>query len=264
MDITHRPRLAIVVPVHNEAQNIAPLVGEIRAAMGERDDYEIIYVDDGSTDTTPAMLAQAARGFADLQVVRHRTSCGQSAAIVTGIQFARATWIATLDGDGQNDPADIPGMLAHAIEAERNGAPILIAGLRQRRQDDALKRASSRVANRVRSRILGDATADTGCGLKLFRRDAFIAIPHFDHMHRFLPALFIRAGGHVISHPVGHRPRQTGQSHYGMWDRLRVGVVDLAGVYWLQRRWRRPMIERQAPFSRPDAALVAHTLERTP
>ncbi|MGC9269935.1 glycosyltransferase family 2 protein [Acidiphilium sp.] len=241
-----RDSIAVVVPVHNEAENIAPLLREIRAAMTGRD-YEIIYVDDGSTDATAAILSADARTHADLRVIRHRSSCGQSAAVITGVRAAHATWIATLDGDGQNDPADIPAMIDIAMQHDRADKPILLAGHRHRRQDDAIKRLSSRIANRVRARLLGDATPDTGCGLKLFRRAVFLDLPQFDHMHRFLPALFIRAGGAVISHPVGHRPRQTGASHYGTWGRLKVGVVDLIGVAWLQRRWNQPEIVAEPP-----------------
>jgi dolichol-phosphate mannosyltransferase len=173
---------------------------------------------------------------------RHRVSCGQSAAIVTGVRAARGEWIATLDGDGQNDPADIPAMLQHAM-ADGGQGPLLVAGHRTRRQDSWTKRLSSRLANRVRAALLHDATPDTGCGLKLFRREAFLEVPHFDHMHRYLPALFIRAGGRVVSVPVNHRPRVRGVSNYGTLDRLWVGLFDLVGVFWLQRRWRRPEIE---------------------
>ncbi|MGH7050658.1 MAG: glycosyltransferase family 2 protein [Acetobacteraceae bacterium] len=241
MHIATRRRIAVVVPVNNEAPNILPLLGEIRAAMRGHA-HEIVYVDDGSTDATAMILADAARDISELKLVRHRSACGQSAAIITGVRAAEAEWIATIDGDGQNDPADIPGMMAEAASHDFPGLPLLIAGHRQRRQDDLIKRLSSRIANAVRSRMLGDATPDTGCGLKLFRRQAFLELPQFDHMHRFLPALFIRAGGVVISHPVNHRPRPAGRSHYGTLDRLRVGVADLIGVGWLNRRWRRPEI----------------------
>lgn len=248
--------LAVVVPVHNEAPNLLALIGEIRVALAGLD-YRIVYVDDGSADGSAAILAAAAREADDLLVLRHRAACGQSAAVITGIRHAPARWIATLDGDGQNDPADIPAMFELALRHDRPDAPTLVAGHRTQRRDDALKRLSSRIANAVRSRALGDATPDTGCGLKLFRRDVFLDLPHFDHMHRFLPALFIRAGGRVISHPVRHRPRTAGASHYGMWDRLRVGVVDLAGVAWLQRRWRRPeAIEIVAPQAKPAPATM--------
>ncbi len=159
---------------------------------------------------------------------------------MTGVRTAQGTWIATLDGDGQNDPADIPALLLRAQEA---AGLVLIAGHRVTRRDTRTKRVASRLANRIRARLLGDATPDTGCGLKVFRRDAFLALPHFDHMHRYLPALFIRAGGQVVSVPVNHRPRIRGVSNYGTLDRLWVGIFDLAGVYWLQRRWKRPVVD---------------------
>ena len=238
------PLLSVVVPVRNEGPNIAPLVLEIRAALAAVP-HEIVYVDDGSTDDTPRHLAEAA-----VVVRRHRRSCGQSAAIVTGVRAARGAWIATLDGDGQNDPADIPALFARATEqsaahaaANPGAGPLLVAGHRTRRRDSWTKRQSSRFANRVRAALLHDATPDTGCGLKVFQRQAFLELPHFDHMHRYLPALFIRAGGRVVSVPVNHRPRVRGVSNYGTLDRLWVGLFDLVGVFWLQRRWRRPEIE---------------------
>lgn len=248
------PLLSVVVPVRNEAPNITLLIAEIRAALAGVE-FEIVYVDDGSTDDTPAQLAAAAAATlaaAPLVRCRHRAGCGQSAAIVTGVRAARGSWIATLDGDGQNDPADIPALLARAVaeESAAGALPVLIAGHRTRRRDSALKRVGSRLANAVRARLLGDATPDTGCGAKVFRRAAFLELPRFDHMHRFLPALFLRAGGRVVSVPVNHRPRRAGKSNYGTWDRLWVGLVDLAGVYWLQRRWRRPEVEVLAPDQR--------------
>ncbi len=232
------PLLSIVVPVRNEAENIGPLVAEIRASL-EGIAHEIVYVDDGSDDATPDVLAREAASGA-LMCRRHRTSCGQSAAIVTGIKAAHGTWIATLDGDGQNDPADIPALFTRALSEP---GTILIAGHRTTRRDSQAKRLASRAANRIRAGLLGDATPDTGCGLKVFRREAFLELPAFDHMHRYLPALFIRAGGRVISVPVNHRPRTRGHSNYGTLDRLWVGIFDLIGVAWLQRRWRRPIVE---------------------
>jgi dolichol-phosphate mannosyltransferase len=232
------PLLSVVVPVRNEAPNIAPLVAEIEAALAGVP-HEIVYVDDGSSDDTPAAL-RAAAATAPLRHLRHRASCGQSAAVVTGVKAARGSWIATLDGDGQNDPGDIPKLLARALA---EGGAILVAGHRVTRRDSWIKRRSSRVANRVRAWLLGDATPDTGCGLKVFPRALFLDLPHFDHMHRFLPALVLRQGGRVVSEPVNHRPRTRGQSNYGTLDRLLVSLFDLIGMVWLQRRWRRPMVE---------------------
>jgi len=228
-----------VIPAHNEAENVGPLVREIVGALGGRGDYEIVVVDDGSTDATGERLAELARTTPCLRSVRHPASRGQSFAIATGVKAARGTWIATLDGDGQNDPADIPKLVALRAGGGAASGPLLVAGYRKKRRDTWLKRVSSRVANAVRGRLLGDRTPDTGCGLKLFERDAFLALPHFDHMHRFLPALFIRAGGRVVSVEVGHRPRQRGRSHYGMLDRLFVGIGDMLGVWWLIRRRER-------------------------
>ncbi len=227
------PILSVVVPVRNEAPNIAPLIAEIRDALAGVS-HEIIYVDDGSDDSTWAALRAV-----DPPVIarRHRIGCGQSAAILTGVRAARGRWIGTLDGDGQNDPADMPALLARA---QSEPGVVLVAGNRTRRQDSRVKKLSSRAANRIRARLLGDHTPDTGCGLKVFPRQAFLELPAFDHMHRFLPALFIRAGGRVISLPVRHRPRLRGASKYGTWDRLWVGIFDVAGVAWLQLRWRRP------------------------
>lgn len=243
-------QLSIVVPVRNEAENILPLLAEIHAALagtpGKPGDYEVVYVDDGSTDATPQRLAEAQASDPRLRVLAHRESCGQSAALVTGFRAARGEWIATLDGDGQNDPADIPKLLA-ARDGAGGGASTpsnlqLVAGYRKKRQDTWLKRFSSRVANGVRARMLGDATPDTGCGLKLILRSAVLELPVFDHMHRFLPALIQRNGGATLSVEVNHRPRTRGTSNYGMFDRLWVGIVDLFGVMWLQRRVRRPKI----------------------
>jgi dolichol-phosphate mannosyltransferase len=237
-----QPLLSVVVPVRNEAANIGPLVAEIAAALAALP-HEIVYVDDGSTDDSAAILAGLAAGIPSLRVLRHAESCGQSAAIVTGVRAARGAWIATLDGDGQNDPADIPALWFFAqSEATPDAAPLMVAGWRVNRRDTRVKRLSSRWANRVRARLLGDATPDTGCGLKLFPRALFLDLPAFDHMHRFLPALVLRQGGRVVSRPVNHRPRLRGQSNYGTLDRLAVGIVDLLGVAWLQRRARRPRL----------------------
>ena len=232
------PLVSVVIPVRNEAPNIAPLVAEIQAALAAIP-HEIIYVDDGSTDATPEILAGL-----PVRWLRHKASCGQSAAIMTGVAAAQGVWIATLDGDGQNDPADIPRMLARAeAETAGTGGWVMVAGHRVNRKDSWVKRRSSRLANGIRAALLKDATPDTGCGLKLFPRALFQAMPHFDHMHRFLPALALRAGAVVRSEPVNHRPRLRGASNYGTLDRLAVSIFDLFGVAWLQRRGKRPEIE---------------------
>jgi dolichol-phosphate mannosyltransferase len=240
---THR--LSVVVPVHNEADNIEPLAHEIAAALEGRVEYEIIIVDDGSYDATPQQLAVLARALPQLRVLRHRESYGQSQAVSTGVRHACYDWIATLDGDGQNDPADLPVLLDHLQTSPATGLA-LIAGWRTARHDSWLRRVSSRVANGVRARLLRDATPDTGCGLKLFGRSTYLDLPNFDHMHRFLPALVQRNGYRVESVPVRHRPREYGRSKYGIHNRLWVGIVDLFGVAWLQRRVRLPRIDDPA------------------
>ena len=232
---TSVPDFSVVVPVRNEADNISPLIAELKTVMTALQPYEIVIVDDGSDDATPEVLRDQARACPELRVIRHRSSVGQSAAITTGVNEARAGIIITLDGDGQNDPADIPALLDRFREAD-NPDLLLVTGERQKRRDSLLKRLSSRVANAVRGTLLGDHTPDTGCGLKVFSRPAYLAMPGFDHMHRFLPALMLCQGGHVLSVPVNHRARQHGVTKYGVFDRLRVGIVDLFGVMWLQRR----------------------------
>jgi glycosyltransferase involved in cell wall biosynthesis len=233
--------LSVVIPARNEAPNIAPLVAEIRAALDGHVDYEIVYVDDGSSDRTADSIRAQMAAFQRLRLLRHSQSCGQSAAVRSGILAARGLWIATLDADGQNDPADIPRLweIAHTL---RGNEKSLIAGFRQKRRDTIIKRLSSRIANGVRGRLLRDRTPDTGCGLKLIRRELYLALPFFDHNHRFLPALVLREGGTVQSVPVNHRPRQRGKSNYGLFDRLWVGIVDLLGVMWLQQRGKVPVI----------------------
>ena len=238
------PALSVVVPVFNERDNVVPLIEEIVAALEGRTAYEIVYVDDASGDDTLAVLRGARARFPQLRVVRHLSQSGQSTAVRTGVKAARGAWVATLDGDGQNDPADIPKLLEARAQADTRVR--LFAGWRTTRRDDALKRVSSKVANAVRSRLLRDATPDTGCGLKLFERALFLELPYFSHMHRFLPALVQRAGYGIQSVPVGHRPRTRGVSKYGMWNRLWVGLADLRGVAWLIRRSRRTETEELA------------------
>jgi len=239
-----QPALAVVVPVKNEAENIVPLIDEIHRALTDHAEFEIVYVDDGSTDATTEILKTEQKARPYLRVLRHARSCGQSAAVASGVKAAKAPIIATLDGDGQNDPADIPAMLQRLLaEPEARRDFLLVAGHRQKRRDTGIRRISSKIANGVRAWMLKDATPDTGCGLKLFTRAAFLDMPRFDHMHRFLPALMIRRGGAVVSVPVHHRPRERGVSKYGVWNRLWVGIVDLFGVMWLQRRANLPKVE---------------------
>jgi dolichol-phosphate mannosyltransferase len=235
------PMLSVVIPMRNEGPNVLPLIEEIAAAL-QGTPYEVVCVDDGSSDDTAARLVEAAARF-PVVPLRHAASCGQSAAIVTGVRAATASWIATLDGDGQNDPADIPKLWARARAEAASGAAVLVAGHRVTRKDSGVKRVTSRIANAIRARLLGDATPDTGCGLKVFPRALFLDLPRFDHMHRYLPALVLRQGGRVVSEPVNHRPRLRGASNYGVLDRLAVSVSDLLGVIWLQRRWKRPVAE---------------------
>lgn len=233
-------RISVVIPVCNEAENVGPLAQEIHAALAQYSPFEIIFVDDGSTDGTDRAVEQVrSDGIPEIRLMRHARRSGQSTAVLTGVRAARAEWIATLDGDGQNDPADIPALIAAAEAAHRAGSVDLklVMGNRSKtRRDTWLRRVSSRVANGVRARMLRDGTPDTGCGIKLMHRETFLALPHFDHMHRFLPALYQRAGAQVISVPVSHRPRTRGTSKYGLFNRLWVGIVDLLGVQWLIRR----------------------------
>ena len=223
-----------MVPVRNEADNVAPLIAEIAAALDGRWIYEIIYVNDGSTDATAERLVAAMRHRGNLRQIRHATSSGQSAAVRSGVRAARGAIVATLDGDGQNNPAFLPDLIS-AIEkgGERVG---LAAGQRVGRKDTSFKKMQSRIANAVRNAILRDGTRDTGCGLKVFRREVFLALPYFDGLHRFLPALVRREGYEIAYVDVIDRPRHSGVSNYGFFDRLWIGIMDLAGVWWLIRR----------------------------
>jgi len=230
------PAISVVVPVRNEAGNIAPLVAEIALALSGRA-FEIVYVNDGSRDATEQELRGLMTRHPWLRQIRHAQSCGQSAAVRSGVAAARAPVVATLDGDGQNDPAFIPKLIA-VLEA---GAPRLglVAGQRVGRKASAFKRLQSRIANAARAAVLKDGTRDTGCGLKAFRREVFLSLPYFDGLHRFLPALVRREGFDIGYVDVVDRPRRHGISNYGFWDRLWVGILDLAGVWWLIRRKRR-------------------------
>ena len=236
------PMISVVVPVHNEEANIGALVDEIATAVVALGAFEIVVVNDGSTDSTLKVLASAGENVPELLVVNHDGNFGQSAALLSGVRAASADWIVTLDGDGQNDPADIPGLWRRLQQSGPGKFPKMIAGHRRKRHDSWVKLKSSKIANGIRGVLLKDGVPDTGCGLKLIERQAFLALPFFDHFHRFLPALIQRAGGTVESVDVNHRPRGGGQSHYGVGNRLWVGIVDIFGVLWLQRRGRHPTV----------------------
>jgi len=239
-------RISVVIPVCNEEENVVPLAREIQAALAAHRPFEIIFVDDGSTDRTlSALLAARTQSIPELRLLQHSKRSGQSAAVHTGVRAAQAEWIATLDGDGQNDPADIPALIA-AQSAGGERLKLVMGNRKASRKDTWLRKISSSVANGVRSWFLKDQTPDTGCGIKLLHRATFLELPRFDHMHRFLPALFLNAGTEVISVPVGHRPRTRGTSKYGLFNRLGVGIVDLFGVRWILRRNpRRPAVTEQ-------------------
>jgi len=234
------PEISVVAPVFNEAQNIVPLVREIEATLSPLASFEILVVDDCSTDdTAPALAAEKARTPA-LRVLRHGRNAGQSRALRTGVLAARAPVVVTIDGDGQNDPSDIPALVAQLRAGGGPAALAMVAGQRLGRQDAPAKRIASRLANEVRRRLLDDGAADTGCGLKAFYRDAFLAIPYFDHVHRYLPAMFIRETYSIAFCEVRHRPRRYGVSKYTNWQRAAVAVRDLLGVMWLRARARSP------------------------
>ena len=227
------PKISVVVPVCNEGANIAPLANDVFDALSGRIFYELIFVDDGSIDDTPDEIERMGRQNPAIRMCRHTRNRGQSAALRTGVESATAEVIAVLDGDGQNDPKDIVRLYGQLAMVP--GLSMVI-GERRERKDSWLRRVSSRIANFVRSRLLGDGISDTGCGIKVFYRQSFLSLPAFDHMHRFLPALVQRQGGRVIALPVNHRPRLHGVSKYGVGNRLWVGIVDILGVRWLQRR----------------------------
>jgi glycosyltransferase involved in cell wall biosynthesis len=237
-------QLSVVVPVCNEAENVEPLAREIHAALQGRD-YEMIFIDDGSTDETAVILLRLKLELPTLRLLRHSFRSGQSAAVASGVRAARAPWVATLDGDGQNDPADIPKLIAARDDPANRGVQLVMGNRKASRKDTVWRRLQSGVANGVRSGLLGDRTPDTGCGIKLFSRELFMELPRFDHMHRFLPALFMRHGARVISVPVGHRARMRGTSKYGMLNRLWVGIVDICGVMWLRRRYKPGLLVRE-------------------
>lgn len=232
--------LCVVVPVFNEAENIAPLLAEIAALQGRVPLQEIVYVNDGSTDTTLDELTRLQILYPMLRVISQFPRSGQSAATWTGVSAATQPIVVTLDGDGQNDPEGIVEMFRIFMEATQRTPHVMVAGQRAKREDNIIRIVSSRVANKIRATLLNDGVRDTGCALKMFRRDDYLALPYFDHMHRFLAALMIRNGVAIALSPVKHRPRTRGVSKYGVMNRLFVGIVDLFGVRWLQARAMTP------------------------
>lgn len=244
--------LSVVIPVHNEEENILPLAAEVDAALKDRIDYELLFIDDCSSDTTADNLRLAAVANPRVRVLTHSRQSGQSAAIISGVRRARGEWVVTLDGDQQNDPADIITLIDQLAAPSTPDDIALIIGHRRKRRDTWLRRLSSRIANSIRQRLLHDITPDSGCGLKLFPRQLFLQLPAFDHMHRFFAALVVRHGGRVVSVEVNHRPRVAGRSHYGLNNRLWAGVVDLLGVIWLQHRWTRARVTEEPSPPAPD------------
>lgn len=239
--------ISIVVPAKNEADNIGLLVNEIMSHLGSQYSFEIIYVDDGSTDATVNKVLELILAYPNVvRLIQHDQSVGQSTAIYTGVKQATGELIVTIDADGQNNPSDIINLVKTA-ERFPKGTDFCVAGYRKQRKDTAWKRMQSRVANSVRAKLLGDDTPDTGCGLKVIPRRTFLRLPYFNHMHRYLPALVKRLGGKIVVVEVGHRDRQHGESKYGMWGRLFAGLVDMLGVIWLQRRNKLPAVKELFP-----------------
>ncbi len=244
-DLTSAPRISVVIPVMNEEGNVQMLLDEITASLRGVEAFEVLFVDDLSSDGTLAALTAAKEGAPELRVIAHDTNCGQSSAVRSGVICARGALIATLDGDGQNNPADIPNLIAHYDRSERHENERMVAGQREKRQDTLSKRLASRFGNGVRGFLLRDRTRDTGCGLKLFEREAYLRLPYFDHMHRFLPALMLREGYEISHVDVSHRERNTGQSKYTNLGRLWVSLSDIFGVIWLRNRCRLPSTRRE-------------------
>lgn len=240
-----RPGVSVVIPVMNEAENVVPLLEEITDGLAGEPAYEVIFVDDCSTDATVETLLNVRDRFPALRIIQHDVNCGQSAAIRSGVLAAKAPVVVTMDGDGQNDPADVPKLLDAIRAPDRPDALMMVSGRRRRRKDTLTKRFASKLANSIRKRLLKDGTKDTGCGLKAFYRDAFLRLPYFDHMHRYFSALMQREGYLIAFVDVNHRPRMHGVSKYGVLDRLLVSIRDLMGVIWLQARCRRPGERRE-------------------
>lgn len=231
-----RPELSILVPFYNEDENVVPMVDELCAALGEAMTYELILVNDGSTDSTAGRLKEVKAKHPATRIIHHTTRAGKSAAVWTAFKAAKAPWVQLLDGDRQNDPADVVALWTHLHQPVPPAELGLVAGQRKRRADTLSKRLQSRIANRIRAALLNDATPDTGCGFKLIRREAMRDLPFFDGMHRFLPALVRHGGWRVDQYPVNDRPRVAGVSKYGLLGRLAAGIDDLLGVMWLLRR----------------------------
>lgn len=228
--------ISIVIPVYNEEDCIGPLLAEIADLAPRLPLADVVVVDDGSSDGTAAAVRAMKPNLTSIRLIRHRSRRGQSTATLTGIRSARGELIVTMDGDGQNNPADIPALFEAYQQAANVDPRTMAAGQRMKRQDNTVRRLSSQIANGVRRRVLDDGVRDTGCSLKLFRREDFLALPFFNHIHRFIPALMKAAGVKLVLVDVSHRPRVRGTSKYGVWDRLWVGIHDLVGVSWLIRR----------------------------
>lgn len=233
------PGISVVVPVYNEEDNVGPLAAEIAATLKDCV-YEMIFIDDCSTDTTLSVLKALKSQYETLRVLHHNSNAGQSRSVRSGVLAAQAPVIATLDGDGQNDPADIPALYRQLTRRDTPRGLALVSGRRVRRKDSVAKRFTSRIGNGVRKWLLRDGADDTGCGLKVFRREPFLQLPYFDHIHRYIPALMLREGHGIEFTDVSHRPRLYGRSKYTNFGRLIVSLSDIRGVMWLNRRARRP------------------------
>lgn len=238
-DQTAVPLISVVVPAYNEAENVENLAEEIAEALSTTP-YEMIFIDDASTDDTKVVLTEMKIRFPELRVLSHRQNSGQSRGVRSGVLAAKAPVIATLDSDGQNDPADIPALYAQLTRGDAPEGLAMVGGRRAKRIDSAAKKVASRFGNGVRKKLLKDDADDTGCGLKVFTREAFLRLPYFDHIHRYIPALMLREGYKIEFADVNHRAREFGVSKYTNFGRLKVSISDLRGVMWLRRRMRLP------------------------
>ncbi|MBS0349826.1 MAG: glycosyltransferase family 2 protein [Proteobacteria bacterium] len=227
--------VSVVIAVYNEIDNIEPLLSEVQQSLSDLEKFEVVVVDDASKDGTFQKLQELLKRYPQLRIVQHKQNYGQSIAVINGVKAAVYDWVITLDGDGQNNPADF-ALLFTALDNLKTTRPVLVAGIRAKRNDRWIRRISSKIANKIRDSLLKDGCPDSACGLKLFQRKIFLQLPHFNHLHRFLPALYTRADGLIINVPVNHRPRVHGQSKYGTLNRLWIGIIDILGVMWLIRR----------------------------